>query len=119
MPDNGNYQLQTRETPPVRICEIVSASASLERAKITNNLYGGGWLLQTVGTPQRVLTLQIRAWTRSEQQAVNEAEAACTVIEAKLGATAVVGAILDAPSWSIVADSGIFEATVKFAEVTP
>ena len=118
MPDNGNYQLQTRETPPVRICEIVSASASLERAKITNNLYGGGWLMQTVGTPQRVYTLKIRAWTREEQAAVNDANAACAVIEAKLGAKTVVGAILDAPSWSIIVDSGIFEATVKFAEVT-
>ena len=119
MPDLGNYQLQT--SGGVRLCEIVSCSEALERVKLAQHLYGGGWLLQTVGTPSRVLTLKIRAWTRAEQQAVNDAEAACSVIEAKLGATVVPGTLLDAPGWSIVADSGIFEATVKLAviEVSP
>lgn len=115
MPDNGNYQLQTREG--VRLCEIVSESAALDRVKIATKLYDGSWLFQTVGTPSVVRTLKLRAWTRAEQAAVNAAEAACTVLAAKLGETVVLGEILDAPGWSIVSDAGIFEATVKFAEV--
>ena len=119
MPDNGNYQLQTNATPAVRICEIVSESESLDRVKLASKLYGGGYLLQTVGTPSVVHTLKLRAWSRTEQSAVNAAEADCTIITAKLGETEILGAILEAPSWSIVSDAGIFEATVKFVEMTP
>ena len=117
MPDNGNYQLQTLEG--VRLCEIVSQSTSLDRAKVATRLVGGGWLYQTIGTPSAVHTLNLRAWTRAEQQAVNEAEAACSVIAAKLGSTTVTGVILDAPGWSVISDAGIFETTVQFAEASP
>ena len=112
MPDNGTHQLQT--SADARICEIVSSYESLERTKIASRLYGGGYLMQTVGEPTRILNLRIRAWSDTERDAVNDAEAACTVIAAKLGATSLPGYILDAPSWSIIVDGSIYEANVKF-----
>ena len=112
MPDNGNYQLQT--AGGVRICEIVSCAETLERTKIASKLYGGGYLMQTVGEPTRILELKIRAWSDIERDAVNDAEAECAVIAAKLNASPLSGWLLDAPNWSVVVDGGIYEANVKF-----
>ena len=110
MPDNGNYQLQTAGGS--RICEIVSASESLERTKIATKLYGGVYLMQTVGTPTRVKTLNLRAWSDAERNAVNDAEAACEAVTAKFEAVTASGWLLDAPSWTVVVP-GIYETTVK------
>lgn len=112
MPDLGTYQLQT--TGGVRICEVVSESERLERTKIATKLYGGNYLMQTVGTPTRIKDLRIRAWSRDEQGAVNTAEAENRIITAKLDDVEVDGYLLDAPDWSIIADAGIFEADVEF-----
>lgn len=112
MRDNGKYQLQTEAGE--RICEIVRASEALDRTKITAKLYGGQYLMQTIGTPTRVLNLTLRAWSVSEQQAVNGAEAACAVIAAKLDTQLYMGALLDAPDWNTVIDGRIFEASAKF-----
>ena len=112
MPDSGAYQLQTVDD--VRLCEIVSESERLERTKIATRLYGGNYLMQTVGNPTRIKSLRIRAWSRAEQAAVNAAEAANTLIKAKLGAETATGYLMDAPDWSIIANAGIFEASVKF-----
>ena len=113
MPD---FELQTAEG--VRLCEIFASSERLERTKIATKLYGGTYLMQTVGTPTRILDLQIRAWTREEQQAVNEAEAANTAVVAVMDEDTVGGFLLDAPSWSTVVNrAGIFEATVQLVVV--
>jgi len=115
MPDSGKYQLQT--LAGVRLCEIVSESERLERTKIATRLYGGNYLMQTVGVPTRIKDLRIRAWTRAEQAAVNAAEAANTVIAAKLDTVTVQGYLLDAPDWSVIVDAGIFEASVKLVVI--
>ena len=108
MPDI--HQLQTSDG--VRLCEIVSSVEELERDKIASKLYGGGYLMQTVGTPARILTLSLRAWSDAERDAVNEAEAYCTPVAAQLGSTLINGTLLDAPSWTIIVP-GIYEATCK------
>lgn len=115
MPDLGKYQLQT--AAGVRLCEIVSESERLERTKVASRLYNGSYLVQTVGAPTRVLDLRIRAWSRAEQAAVNDAEAANAAIVAKLDEDLVQGFLLEAPGWDIVADCGIFEASVKFVVI--
>ena len=116
MPDNGMYQLQTSEGE--RLCEIVEESERLERTKIATKLYGGAYLMQTVGRPVHVKDLRIRAWSRAEQQAVNEAEADNAVIDAAFGEELVSGWLLDAPDWSIVVNrDGVFEASVKFVVI--
>ena len=116
MPDNGKYQLQT--TGGDRICEIVSCAETLERTKIATKLYGGGYLMQTVGEPTRILNMKLRAWSDAERDAVNAAEAACTVIEAKLGDAVETGYLLDAPGWSIIVDGAIYETSMKFVVIT-
>ena len=112
MPDNGTRQLQTANGD--RLCEIVSSYESLERTKIASRLYGGGYLMQTVGEPTRVLNLHIRAWSDAERDAVNTAEAACTVISAKFPASTLPGYLLDEPGWNIIVNGSIYEADVKF-----
>ena len=115
MPDNGKYQLQT--SLGARLCEIVTESERLERTKIATKLYGGNYLIQTVGVPTRIKSLRIRAWSRAEQSAVNAAEASGEVIVCKLDDVTVSGYLLDAPSWSVVANVGIFEADARFAVI--
>lgn len=110
MPDNGNYQLQTSDG--VRLCEIVSSVETLDRTKIAQKLYGGSYLMQTVGTPARILTLSLRAWSDDERDAVNEAEALCTPVAAKLADALIDGTLLDAPSWSVIVP-GIYETICK------
>ena len=116
MPDNGTRQLQTSGGD--RLCEIVSSYESLERTKIASRLYNGGYLMQTVGNPTRILNLHIRAWSDAERDAVNEAEAACAVIAAKFPASTLPGYILDAPGWNIIVNGSIYEADVKFVVTT-
>ena len=115
MPDNGTYQLQTAGGD--RLCEIVSESERLERTKVASKLYDGSYLVQTVGNPTRIKDLRIRAWSRTEQAAVNAAEAENATLTAKLADELTEGFILDAPDWSIVANIGIFEADVKFVVI--
>ena len=110
------YQLQTSDGE--RLCEIFAESERLERTKIATRLLGGGYLMQTVGTPTRIKELAVRAWSRAEQAAVNTAEASNAVIQAKLGDETVQGWILDAPDWTAVVNrDGIFEASVKFVVI--
>ena len=116
MPDNGRFQLQT--AADARICEIVSSYESLERTKVATKLYGGGYLMQTVGEPTRILNLKLRAWSDAERDAVNTAEAECAVIRAKLDETVETGYLLDAPSWSIIVDGAIYETSMKFVVIT-
>ena len=107
------YELQSSEG--VRLCEIVSESERLERTKIATKLLDGSYLMQTVGNPTRIKLLHIRAWSRTEQQAVNAAEAENAVLTAVIGEDSFVGCLLDAPDWSIAANAaGIFEADVSF-----
>lgn len=107
------YELQT--AGGVRLCEIYGESERSERVKIATQLLGGGYLMQTVGTPTRIKTLQLRAWTRTEQRAVNAAEAENALLTAVLGDESVHGYILEAPDWSAVVNRvGIFEADVSF-----
>ena len=107
------HELQTADG--VRICEIVSESERSERVKIATQLLGGGFLMQTVGEPTRIKTLHLRAWTRTEQQAVNAAEAENALLSAVLGDESFHGYLLDAPDWSIIINhTGIFEADVSF-----
>lgn len=114
MPDI--YELQT--TDGERLCEIFGESERLERTKIASKLYGGEYLVQTIGSPTRIKTLQIRAWDRDEQAAVNEAEARNDLLDAVLGDVTVRGFLLDAPEWSAVVNRiGIYEATVKFVVI--
>ena len=115
MPDNGSHQLQT--IGGLRLCEIVSESERLERTKIATRLYGGGYLMQTVGNPTRIKTLHIRAWSRTDQAAVNAAEAENATLTAKLDDELTEGFLLEAPDWSVVANVGIFEADVSFVVV--
>lgn len=110
MPDLGNYQLQ--KTDATRLCEVVSSVENLERTKIATKLYGGGYLMQTVGVPARILTLRLRAWSESERSATSAAEAACTPVVVKLGSTMIRGVLLDAPDWTAVVP-GIYESTAK------
>ena len=113
MPD---YELQNADGQ--RLCEIFAASERLERTKIATKLYDGSYLMQTVGQSTRILDLQIRAWTREEQQAVNEAEAANEALVAVMDDVSVAGFLLDAPDWSAVVNrAGIFEASVRFVVV--
>jgi len=116
MPDLGNHQLQT--TGAVRICEVVRCYETLERTKISSKLYGGGYLIQTVGTPSRILHLTLRAWSDAERDAVNEAEADCTPVDVKNGSTLTRGILMDEPAWSVVVDGGIYETTVNLAVIT-
>jgi len=116
MPDNGSRQLQT--AAGVRLCEIVSSFESLERTKIASKLYGGGYLIQTVGNPTPILNMHIRAWSDAERDAVNAVEADCTVIAAKFPLSTVPGYILDEPNWNIVVNGSIYEADVKFVVTT-
>ena len=110
------YQLQTSDGE--RLCEIFAESEHLERTKIATRLYGGSYLMQTVGTPTRIKDLSLRAWSRAEQAAVNAAEASNAVIQAKLGDETVQGWLLDAPSWTTVVNRvGVFEASVKFVVI--
>lgn len=107
------YELQTADG--VRLCEIYGESERLERTKIATQLLGGGFLMQTVGEPTRIKTLQLRAWTRTEQQAVNAAEAENALLTAVLGDERFTGYILDAPDWSTVVNLvGIYEAEISF-----
>ena len=115
MPDNGTHQLQT--AAGVRLCEIVSSFESLDGTKIESKLYGGGYLIQTVGNPTTILNLRIRAWSDAEQSAVNEAAATGAVIAAKFPLATHAGCILGAPGWSIIVP-GIYEADVKFVVTT-
>ena len=116
MPDPGKYQLQT--TGGDRICEIVSCAETLERTKIATKLYGGGYLMQTVGFPTRILNLRLRAWNNTERDAVNTIESGCGVIVAKLDETTETGYILDAPNLSIIVDGMIYEANVKYVVIS-
>ena len=107
------YYLQTADD--VRLCEIYGESERSERVKIATQLLGGGYLMQTVGTPTRIKKLQLRAWSRAEQQAVNAAEAENALLTAVLGDERFTGYILDAPDWSTVVNrAGIFEAEISF-----
>lgn len=107
------HELQT--SLGVRLCEIYGESERLERAKIATQLLGGGYLMQTVGAPTKIKTLQLRAWSRAEQQAVNAAEAENALLTAVLGDESVRGYILEAPDWSAVVNRvGIFEAEISF-----
>jgi len=115
MPDNGRFQLQTADD--ARICEIVSSFESLERTKVATKLYGGGYLMQTVGNPTRILNLKLRAWSDAERDAVNAAEAECAVIKAKLGDAVETGYLLDAPSWSVIIDGAVYETGMKFVVI--
>ena len=116
MPDNGSHQLQT--VGGERLCEIVSQSERLERTKIATKLYGGNYLVQTVGAPTRILDLQLRAWSREEQAAVNAAEAENTVVVAQLDEDQIRGYLLEAPDWSVVANAaGIFDAPGKLVVI--
>lgn len=115
MPDNGRYRLETGAGE--RICEIVQASERLDRTKLATKLYNGQYLLQTIGTPVRILDLSIRAWSLTELQTVNAAEAACAVIAAKLDSTLISGTLMDAPEWTTVVDGQIWEASVKLAVI--
>lgn len=116
MPDNGNYQLQTLAGE--RLCEIVNESEILERTKIATKLYGGNYLVQTVGAPTRIKLLQLRAWSREEQAAVNAAEAENAVVAAALDGDLVNGYLLEAPDWSIVANAaGIYDASAKLVVI--
>lgn len=111
------YELQTADGE--RLCEIFAESERLERTKIATKLYNGTYLLQTVGRPVRVRSLSIRAWSREEQRAVNEAEAANAPVVAVINDVRVNGFLLEAPDWSAVVNRvGIFEATVQFVEET-
>ena len=116
MPDNGTRQLQT--SAGVRLCEIVTSYEVLERTKIASKLYGGGYMMQTVGDPTRILNMHIRAWSDAERDAVNTAEAACSVIAAKFPLATVPGYLLEAPSWNIIVNGSIYEADVKFVVTT-
>lgn len=103
------YELRTSDG--VRLCEIFGESERLERVKIATQLLGGGFLMQTVGVPTRIKRLQLRAWTRAEQAAVNAAEAENALLTAALGDGSVRGFLLDAPDWSTTVNRvGIFEA---------
>lgn len=110
MPDLGNYQLQ--KTDGTRLCEVVSCVQNLERTKIAQKLYGGGYLMQTVGDPSKILTLRLRAWSDAERDETSAAEAACTPLDAKLGSTLIRGVLLDAPDWTAVVP-GLYEAGCK------
>lgn len=110
------YYLQTADG--VRLCEIYGESERLAREKIAVKLYGGAYLMQTVGAPTRIKKLQLRAWSRAEQQAVNAAEASNDILQAVLGDETVTGWLLDAPDWSTVVNrAGIFEAEVEFVVI--
>lgn len=110
------YYLQTADD--VRLCEIYGESERSERVKIATQLFGGGYLMQTVGAPTRIKKLQLRAWSRAEQQAVNAAEAENALLTAVLGDETVTGWLLDAPDWSTVVNrAGIFEAEVEFVVI--
>lgn len=110
------YYLQTADD--VRLCEIYGESERLAREKIAVKLYGGAYLMQTVGAPTRIKKLQLRAWSRAEQQAVNAVEAENALLTAVLGDERFNGYILDAPDWSTVVNrTGIFEAEVEFVVI--
>lgn len=115
MPDV--YELRT--VAGERLCEIVQAWDGLDRSKAATRLLGGGWLMQTVGASAPYLSARLRAWNLAEQAAVNAAEASGAVLTAQMADRAESVQILDAPSWSVIVDGQIFEATVKLVVVAP
>ena len=97
------------------LAKVLNFTPALDRTKIISKLYGGGYLMQTVGTPAQRPTVTILVDTMEKLRAVEAAEAACTQLRVSYGGMIYVGCIYAAPKWTPVIRGRVYTAAVEFA----
>lgn len=96
------------------LAKVLNFTPALDRAKTVSRLYGGGYLVQTVGAPAQRPTVNILVDSMDKLRAVNEAEAACTLLRLTYRETTYEGYILAAPKWTPVIRGSVYTAPVEF-----
>ena len=96
------------------LAKVLTFTPALDRAKIVSRLMGGGWLMQTIGTPAPRATANILVDSMDKLRAVNEAEAACTPLRLTYRDTVCTGVIFAAPKWTPVIRGSVYTAPVEF-----
>lgn len=96
------------------LAKVLNFTPALDRAKIMNRLYGGGYLVQTIGTPSQRPAATILVETMDALRAVNEAEASGAMLRLTYRETTYIGYIVDAPKWTPVVRGSVYTAPITF-----
>lgn len=96
------------------LAKVLNFTPALDRVKNVTRLYGGAYLAQTFGTPAQRPTVNILVETMDALRAVNEAEAACTVLDLTYNGTTYQGYIYAAPKWTPVIRGRVYTAPIEF-----
>ena len=109
-------------TGGTELAKVLNFTPSLDRAKITSRLMGGGYLVQTVGTPTQRPTVNIVVESMDALRAVNAAEAEGALLDVTYRDTTYRGYIMAAPKWTPIIRGRVYSAPLDFGvteEVSP
>ena len=97
------------------LAKVLNFTPALERTKILSKLYGGGYLVQTVGEPSKRPAATILVENMAQLRAVNAAEAESAVLRLTYSGTVYIGYIVAAPKWTAVIRGRVYTAPIEFA----
>ena len=96
------------------LAKVLNFTPALDRAKITSRLYGGGYLVQTVGTPTQRPAVNIVVESMDALRAVNAAEAAGALVDVTYRGTTYRGLIMAQPKWTPIIRGSVYSAPIDF-----
>lgn len=96
------------------LAKVLNFTPALDRTKIVSRLFGGGYLVQTVGTPSQRPTVNILVDSMDALRAVNAAEAAGAELRITYNGATYTGFIMAAPKWTPIIRGRVYSAPIEF-----